>query len=111
MTRRTFAGLLLLLLVTCRLYGSSIHEMVENGDVQGLQKLLDEAPSLINSRGPGGYTPLYWAIHGERQQVIDVLLSQGANPNVGGSQDGQTPFGMAVGRGNRELVQKLIEAH
>ncbi|HWQ91746.1 MAG TPA: ankyrin repeat domain-containing protein, partial [Clostridia bacterium] len=54
---------------------------------------------------PGGATPLMWA---DSEEMIDALLSAGANPNQPGLHG--TPLINAAGDGNMPIVQRLLAA-
>ena len=51
------------------------------GDIEAVQDLLDRGASP-DARGPDGSGPaLYWAACGGHEQVVELLLIYGANPN------------------------------
>ena len=44
-------------------------------------KLLDEAGSRVDARGPSGGTPLHWAVNGRNWAACRLLLDRGADPS------------------------------
>jgi ankyrin repeat protein len=65
---------------------------VAHNNKDALMYLLDQGVSP-NDRSPEGSTPLTTAIHDERVELVDLLLSKGADPTVRGSD---WPLCMAV---------------
>lgn len=91
-----------------------LHEAAGAGHVEVVRWLL-ECGAKINARTrsqrpyPGSETPLYLAVaHGHRD-VVGVLLSRGADPNLK-SSDGTSPLAQAVERGDQALVTLLIDS-
>ncbi len=63
----------------------------------------------VNATQPGGFTPLHTAAaHGDAE-IIDFLLSKGADPNKK-DDNGRTPFELAKEKGHEQLVATL-KAH
>ncbi len=59
-----------------------IHELAEQGDVQGLQQLLESDPNLINANGCFGMKPLHYAARGGSVDCIQLLINKGAKVNA-----------------------------
>jgi ankyrin repeat protein len=57
-------------------------ESLRSGDRQRFQKLLQENQSGINAKGPGGSTPLMYAVLYGSAAEVKSLLEHGADPNV-----------------------------
>lgn len=75
--------LLLFLFFTCNIYSSaSIPDDIINAslkcDINKLKTLLKTNPSLVNFKGAGGRTPLFYAALCDSKEVVEFLISQGA---------------------------------
>lgn len=53
---------------------------------------------------------LHWATLGRKLEMVDALLTAGADVNWPGLFDGQTPLYVAVSVASKELVDKLLKA-
>ena len=83
------------------------------GDLQRVQALLAQDPSLAKARSPGdhyetGVTALHLAACGGHLEVARALVEAGAGVNAI-AKDG-SPLSMAVWEGKRELVVFLLQA-
>lgn len=65
--------------------------------------------ATINCVTLGRKTALWWACHGGRTEVAQVLLEHGADPSIA-SRDGRTPLEVATVEGNQGCVELLKEA-
>ncbi|XP_076831015.1 palmitoyltransferase ZDHHC13 isoform X2 [Brachyhypopomus gauderio] len=73
---------------------NGIFEAVQRGDIEQVVQLLHHDRTLLKQRGWCGFTPLHFAaLHGNRP-VADLLLNNGADPNVP-CDAGQTAFHFA----------------
>jgi ankyrin repeat protein len=54
----------------------------------------------------GGYTPLFWAVEDNNQELVSFLVQNGANVNAK-SNKGQTPLSLAEKGGFAEIVEIL----
>ena len=64
-------------------------------------RVLLKARARVSSRASVGYTPLHRAASGGRADVVEFLLSVGANGKAK-SEDGETPFDLAKRMGYLE---------
>ena len=80
--------------------------------VQQLQlaTLLVQNRASVNARNRAGATPLSQAIRLGNEPVVNLLLTAGADPNVGETGTGKTPLHVAAGRGQLAMVQSLIRS-
>ncbi|AZZ94884.1 ankyrin repeat domain-containing protein [Hahella sp. KA22] len=90
-----------------------IHAAVKQ-DLQGLRQLFQENPELnLNTRSPFAATerstPLIIACAAGDADMVDYLLTQGADVNIQGKQ-GATALAMAVEWRHPEIVERLLEA-
>jgi hypothetical protein len=82
-----------------------------NNFVSVVQLLLSRGAS-INSANKIGRTPLFFAVLGNRKQLVKILLSAGANPNLSGSLDeisNVTPLMVAAGKSAGEIMSLRME--
>jgi ankyrin repeat protein len=56
-------------------------DALHEGDLQRFMKSVDEAPSLLNARGPGGSSPFMYAVLYTGLPTLERLLKQGADVN------------------------------
>ena len=90
--------------------GKGFMYAIEHNDLEGVQN------ALSSGADPGRYyrlsdgsmtTPLYEAIiHTDSEEVVEVLLSKGADPNT--RVNGYYPLYQAASRGETQVVQDLL---
>jgi ankyrin repeat protein len=86
----------------------SIHQAVMNGDLATVTRLLESDPSLVRAAGPGGGTPLAFAVAFGHLEVAKLLIAKGADVNAREAR-GITVFHIAVWRGRTEACRLLLE--
>lgn len=74
-----------------------------------IRHLAEAQAHLIDLPDPHGRTPLIFAAQFGRDDVVEFLLSRGANPEAGCDR-GMTPLHWAAYEGNEHVVKKLLEA-
>ena len=62
-------------------YVKMLHQAVRDHDVKEINKLL-AAGEGINDKDWLGYTPLHWAVYFGYPDLIELLISTGADPNI-----------------------------
>ncbi|KPP77962.1 ankyrin repeat and protein kinase domain-containing protein 1-like [Scleropages formosus] len=78
--------------------------------------LLEEHVGSLNVQGASGWTPLHLACYHGREEVVSVLLTAGADPNLiahNANVNGQnvrlaTPLHLAAANGSAPIVQALL---
>lgn len=86
----------------------SLHEAVVNGDLAGTLKMLDQGTD-IESKDPGsGASPLHYAVMKGRMEIVNLLLSRGADVNSR-TRNGTTPLHTAALYARKEVAERLIE--
>jgi len=93
------------------LYPDVVYYSAKNNSPSILSKLLGKGIDV--NVLTEGHTPLYVACKEGHESVVDLLLNNGADPNVPNelaiSKDFSLPLQVAVHRGNAVIVDKLIE--
>lgn len=89
----------------CHLVSAApIHEAVEQGDIDELERLLDEEGVNPNIQGKWGMTPLHVAaisdLRGELvEEMMALLVMFGADPNIA-DQEGNYPLHLVIRNNN-----------
>ena len=78
------------------------------GDYDATLKLLEEGMD-VEARDPGsGASPLHYAVMKGRMQIVDLLLSRGADVNSR-TRNGTTPLHTAALYARKEVAERLLE--
>jgi len=77
--------------------------LVEGSDEHQIKKV------DINSVDSAGNTALHWAAYRNHPEVVEYLLSAGANPEITNQSDGQTPLHWACIGGHIACVKHLLK--
>ena len=83
-------------------------EAVKNGDQTAVRRLIGEKTDP-NVPATDGSTALHWAVHRDAADLVDTLLTAGANANAA-SRYGVTPLSLAGTNGNLTIVKRLLAA-
>jgi uncharacterized glyoxalase superfamily protein PhnB len=82
------------------------------GDLDLIRGLVEQNPELLDrrlSRFEHGMTPLHFAIHRKRYDILDLLIELGADLEAEDGS-GQTALAMAMLRGDQEAMRRLHAA-
>ena len=82
---------------------------MSKGDSRTVRSLIDSGAE-VNARNVAGLTPLHAAVLEDDVKIADILISLGADPNIGEGVNQITPLHYAVSNGNAELVILLISS-
>ncbi len=90
-----------------------VHQSVEHaiamGDAADVQRYLANEPELLNKPGRGSYTLLHQAILRKKHEIVSILLSLGADPNVP-TKSKQTALHVAISRSDVDASKATIAA-
>jgi ankyrin repeat protein len=85
-------------------------ELISLGRTDEIRQLVEDDPGFVNRREVGGRDnedpPLIWALRGGQRELVEFLLSAGADPNMHG--DWETPLSLACG--DVDMATLLIDA-
>ncbi len=89
----------------------TIHEACASGLTEQVQFMVDQKPDVINELSSHGFYPLGIASHFGKEDIVRILLRNGANPNSS-SQNGYQvfPIHSALSNGQNTIAKMLIEA-
>jgi len=104
--------LLLSMLLTTALAGTEsevvgIHQAALNGDLAKVKEFLKKDAQLIDADGRNNKEPLHWAAERGHLEVVEFLISKGADMNAKNVED-ETPLHYAAGYGYLDVVKLLV---
>jgi len=87
----------------------TVHTAAGFGDMEALQRILEENPKEVNHTSTGARKPLHWAAFYGRTEAARFLVENGARLFA---RDGTeaTPLQLAALRGHEEVARILLEA-
>lgn len=88
-------------------YVSPITQAIIDGDSGALQTAINQGFD-VNQTDDKGQTPLYKAVIVNREDMLRILLEQGADPTIG-ANNGFIPLSLAAQNGSNNLVNALLE--
>lgn len=94
-----------------------LHDLMSTaceGDLAGVQAVLDVHPELVNVRAPlpghtGHRTALHFAINSSNEDIVALLLARGANPNIRDDGDNAFPLHFAAEKEHERIIHLLVE--
>ncbi|KAM6956675.1 uncharacterized protein FYW47_012624 [Aplochiton taeniatus] len=88
--------------------GGDIFDCIQRGNIEQCAHLVQLDRTILKLKGWGGFTPLHCAaLHGNRA-LVDLLLSNGADPNLT-CDAAQTPFHFACRQGNIYIIHQMMQ--
>ncbi len=88
-------------------------QLVSSGNVDGLEKLLQDQPDWKNITSPTGWTLLHYTamwVDKNREEIARTLITHEFDLNATTKDEGQTPLQLALKDRQAVLSQMLIEA-
>lgn len=96
-------------------YGSLLAITCAKGYMELTKYFLEDLKLDINQKeyskhykSDTGWTPLLWAAYNNNEQLIDYLLTKGADPNIA-DINGYIALHLAIVENNIQLIEKLIK--
>jgi ankyrin repeat protein len=86
---------------------ASIHAVAFTGDINRVKVFIEGGGSL-DTADPSGLTPLYYAAAGNHRDIVELLVSRGANVNIIVDK-WKTPLTAAIGAKSTDIVEYLVD--
>lgn len=97
-----------ILIATTSTYGQTLHGAAFKNDVARVRTLVEQG-SDVNAKDSQGVTPLHYAAQMGHIEIMEILISRGADVNVSTSKDGAAPIHLASANGQLEAVRLLTK--
>ncbi|XP_068597848.1 uncharacterized protein si:ch211-223a10.1 [Brachionichthys hirsutus] len=92
----------------CSVSGGDIFDCIQRGNIEQCIDFLQNDRSVLKEKGWGGFTPLHYAaLHGNRA-LVDLFLSNGADPNLA-CDAGQTALHFGCRQGNIYVIHQMMQ--
>ncbi len=99
--------ILILFFFALILMGNDIHDAIQKGDVAKVKTLISNNKELINMKSEKGQTPLHLAVQNGSQEIVELLISKGADINARDSA-GNTPLITALAFRKADIAKFLL---
>jgi ankyrin repeat protein len=86
-----------------------LHSAALNGATNIVKELLQRSCINVQWRGRDGWTALAEAARHGHEEIVELLLDHGADPNIGGENDMRMPLHLAAEIGNAKIVKLLLD--
>lgn len=88
-----------------------LHAAAAVGDLRRAQELVEEDPTAVHTVSPDGFPPMGLAAYMGHADIVEYLLSCGANVNQAGTNPGKfTALTGAASQGHYRAAKILVEA-
>ncbi|NLT22009.1 MAG: hypothetical protein GXX82_03075 [Syntrophorhabdus sp.] len=77
-------------------------------NIKIVRALLDRGAD-VNIRNYGGYVPLHAACHGNKLDLVNLLLKHRAVPDIHADRNGNTPLHTSLWKSGEEIVSVLLQ--
>ena len=84
-----------------------LFEACAAGEIERVERLVDERGTAINDWSGDGWTPLHAALAGNHKLVAALLIGAGADVNAADAQ-GWRPLHLAAANNNLDVIKALI---
>lgn len=97
------------IIATPLFFSDEIHDAAKKGDLDKIQKILDEHPDLLDSPDRSGFTPLHWAVIYGQKDMMKYLIGKGADiKGRNKALRGWTPLQSALFAYNNSVADLLV---
>jgi ankyrin repeat protein len=83
-------------------------DAVKNADVKTVRSLVAQHVD-VNAADADGSTALHWAARRDQPEIVDLLLTRGANARAA-TRYNVTPLSLAATNGNAVIIERLLKA-
>ncbi|AVP87971.1 hypothetical protein phytr_10430 [Candidatus Phycorickettsia trachydisci] len=90
-----------------KLEDTDLYKAVINGSTEKVKELLEV--KFLHVKDNQGYTLLHWSARKGYSDILNLLISEGADPNVT-DESGDTPLHSVAMRGHTNIARLLVEA-
>jgi len=87
--------------------GQDLYQAIDSGLVAQVKSILNDNPELLNARNADKMTPLNWAAYRGQTEIVQELLTMGADPSVGDNENSQ-PLHNAAVAGHTNVLEILL---
>ncbi len=102
----TFLAFVLTLAVAAQ--PQEIFDLLRKGDIPAVKALIEKSPQLLEMRDGDGDTPLHYAAHGGKVELIDYFIDKGAKLEPQDARQ-KTPLHLAAMYDRNEAVAALLK--
>lgn len=85
----------------------NIHELAQQGNLDGVKALIEKDPKLVDAKDQDGRTPLHWACRGVHLDMVKYLVEKGADVNAEDNNK-VVPLHSLATRNSAEAMEILI---
>ena len=97
-----------LILVTNSATADELIDLIRAGNLAGVRAELSAGVD-INTAAPDGSTALQWAVYGEQESLVQILIDTGADVSQANLY-GVRPVFLAAENGNGSILRRLLDA-
>ena len=87
--------------------GKTLPQLIKDGNLDHLQLLIKDNPTLINALNKKGYAPLHYAAHRGHLNIVNALLKAGAEIDITSDSD-YTALMYAASKNNHHIIKVLL---
>ena len=106
--KRGIMACFLILIVLTNVYSQDIHRAAYEGNVEKVESMLKENPLLVNAEDKSGRTPIFMAVIAGNQDMVELLIKNGAQVRVGDSNL-RAPIHYAGFMNNINMIKLLLD--